>query len=129
MYRGPRFLRPGVVENCTAGGAASRGTAPLCARRDLAIVALVDSQVPAFAAAGRAGLLDFWAVYARVIAALQGADDVCGLPEAVAQSPEGAALVAQVNAVRGLLGRAIVDGEWAAFIAHARELGARYATL
>jgi signal transduction histidine kinase len=90
-------------------------------------------QVPGFVVEQAAGLRDFRAVYERVLEDLarSPSEIILGSPElSVLVRASGAEpLLAQAIRTRALLGAAIVDGEWEAYIDQVRSLGASYAEL
>jgi signal transduction histidine kinase len=90
-------------------------------------------QVPAFVVERAEGLLDFRAVYDRVLEDLARSPSelVLGLPElSVLLRASGAdQLLDQARRTRDLLGAAIVEGDWEPYIEHVRALGASYAEL
>jgi len=89
--------------------------------------------VPGFVVEQAAGLLDFREVYERMLEdlALSPSEIVLGLPElsVIVRASGAEHLIEQAGQTRDLLRRAIVDGEWEAYIDHIRSLGASYAEL
>ncbi|MBC7976499.1 MAG: hypothetical protein H7138_16120 [Myxococcales bacterium] len=88
-------------------------------------------QTPTFVDDPGVGLLDFWAVYERVVTLLIEAPTalIVRLPDLGPMVSAGGAdqLVEQIRQTRALMGSAIVDGEWDAYIDYVRSLGASYA--
>jgi signal transduction histidine kinase len=89
-------------------------------------------QTPPFVDEKGGGLLDFWAVYERVVGNFINAPpETLRIPDLMPVVLAGGAeqLIEQIRQTRALMGRAIVDGEWEAYIDHLRSLGASYAEL
>jgi signal transduction histidine kinase len=90
-------------------------------------------QAPGFVVEHAPGLRDFRAVYEHMLEELAGspAELVLGLPELAELVRAGGAaqLLDQASRTRDLLGSAIADGDWDAYIEHIRSLGASYAEL